>query len=154
MRKRLRKKKHLKEFTQWGFHLAVQMVGDYDQETALDMAEDGLGPLTRTRGWDYGGGLPRWLFVSEYRTYNQMTEEARDEFCRELAELPTVDHCLVSHLIDAWHGDVDGPDGCAPKVCTIRRPQPRSGPTLQGSLQRDAGACAAAGRRAQPGDKA
>jgi len=118
MRKRLRKKKRLGEFTEYGFYLGIWLHDESNHDKILDWwfkAQE-----LWHKKWCLGGGVPRWLFVCRWERNGTATEASRDAFCEELAQRPEVAYCRFSRLYDAnGHEDITDYDA----VCCYRKPE-------------------------------
>lgn len=105
MRKRLRKKKHLSEFQEFGFPLKIVMhdgIVERDEDTLYEMF-DALVALCRQYKWMVGGGIPDKLVVSERRA-RTMNASLQQDFCEKVSVLPGVRYCVDGPLVDSWHG--------------------------------------------------
>lgn len=106
MKKRLRKKKRLGEFTEYGFAVHFQL--DLPEEQAEDWL-DRLVEETQARGLELGGGIGypegEAHFVISCLGNGSVTPEERDSWLAWLQTLPEVNLHRATELIDVWHGD-------------------------------------------------
>lgn len=104
MKKRLRKKKHLGEFREYGFAIHVHF--DLEARTWIDVFDDFV-DLTDHYGWYTGGdidtekGVLRQI-VCEARFGSGVAEKQR-AYCEEVLALPAITRVEAWPVIDAWH---------------------------------------------------
>ena len=107
MKKRLRKKKRLAEFTELGFMVAIRFTDTFDNPE-IDAASwrvvtDCMEPI----GLSVGGGFES-LFVGRHR--KSCTEADRDHVRAYLLACPEVARFVVGPLVDAWYVNGDDMD--------------------------------------------
>ncbi len=107
MRKRLRKKKHLREFQELGFFLSFtfpERLSIQERETLLDgFIRDAI----EANGLQFGGGGPNNTcegFVALDKKRGSTTEKHRQAVAEWLEKQPQVVSCEVGPLVDAWYG--------------------------------------------------
>jgi uncharacterized protein YggL (DUF469 family) len=104
MRRRLRKKKHLGEFTELGFEVRADLTPDLDY-AGFDAFLDRLIDAVEARGLAFGGGgRPEDFegFVTQLRR-GSATEADREALTAFLAANSAVVRHAVGPLVDAWH---------------------------------------------------
>jgi uncharacterized protein YggL (DUF469 family) len=99
MRRRLRKKKRLGEFREFGFEVRLWLSPDADYETFWDRLIDAV--ETRRLGFGGGGGTDCQGFISRLGR-GSATDEDRDELGRFFAGDPVVVRHELGPLVDAW----------------------------------------------------
>jgi uncharacterized protein len=106
MRKRLRKKKHLGEFVEWGVPLAVRRRHDEDFDNFL---EDFLTQAIEANGLAFGGsGLgDRLTGIIELGRPADPVDAHLQQVRRWLDAREDVEQYLVGQFVDLWHGPFD-----------------------------------------------
>lgn len=102
MRKRLRKKQHLREFTEYGF--AVGFKFNFDDEKQRDSILDEFIEMIRSQELYFGGGGQEHEldgFVGAWS--GSVTEEQRAAVTQWLAKHPQISAYAAGPLIDAWN---------------------------------------------------
>lgn len=107
MRKRVRKKRRLGEFTEYGLLVGVSPVaslGSADREALLDQfIEEAIEKNDLSCG---GGGGPTWeFFVTSNARRASVTEPQRRSLEAWLDSNAAVGTFTLSAPIDAWHGE-------------------------------------------------
>lgn len=107
MKKRLRKKKRLGEFAEYGFAVHFQL--DLPEEKAEDWL-DRLIDATQGRDLELGGGIgypegEGHFVVARLGGNGSVTPEERESWLEWLQALPEVKMHRATELIDVWHGD-------------------------------------------------
>lgn len=115
MKKRLRKKKRLGEFVEYGFAVSCEfpMHDDATEEARLDA----LIALCEANYLGIGGAT-RGFFITAYhpprwgRTHGRWrnascTEEHRELIRQRLAEFGDLTNIKIGPLVDTWHGKVE-----------------------------------------------
>jgi uncharacterized protein YggL (DUF469 family) len=107
MRRRLRKKLRVGEFTQLGFtvkYRPAQCLETVALESLLDRFI-----LQAVEANDLhcggGGGPAEWDFFVCANGRRSSTDADREQVRRWLESQPDVTHAFVGQLVDAWHGD-------------------------------------------------
>jgi len=107
MRKRLRKKKRLREFAEYGFVLFVtpsHPLGSVQRDSFLDrFLQEAIERNDLLCGG--GGGDTMEFFVTASRRRVSVTEEQRRSVAAWLASAGDVSAYDVGPPVDAWHGD-------------------------------------------------
>ena len=115
MKKRLRKKKHLGEFAQYGFAVSCEfpMHDDATEEARLDALIDlceanHLGIGGATRGFFVTAHRPRrpWQTWGRWRDAS-CTEEHRELIRQQLVAFGDLTGIKIGPLVDVWHGEVE-----------------------------------------------
>lgn len=112
MKKRLRKKKHMGEFTEYGFYLRGTIVPIEDFEDSLEFV-DKLVEHISTMGLEFGGAIGKGtidLFVCRWEPPKgraTATEEDKQRLVASLLEWPEVLDLHASELVDVWNGAFD-----------------------------------------------
>lgn len=105
MKKRLRKKKRVGEFTQYGFEVRV-LFREGTSEREIDAFVDAWTDAVEARGLMYGGGTDERtmnVFVTR-AARGSATEEDRAALGRFLEASSVVLAPGVGELVDAWRG--------------------------------------------------
>ena len=104
MKKRIRKKLHVREFKEMGFSLRFRIASDVDDE-GLNVFLDAFLETIETQGLGFGGGgNHEWEGFITMMERGSTTEEHRAAVDRWLADhLQVVEH-EVGPLEDAWYG--------------------------------------------------
>ena len=106
MRKRLRKKRHLGEFQEFGFEVRIVWV-DHLTEKQEDDAIDSftLEAVEANRLYCGGGGRRgQWGVFATSAKRPGATEEQRRAVEHWLSQCPAVKEFKVGPLVDAWYG--------------------------------------------------
>jgi uncharacterized protein YggL (DUF469 family) len=108
LRKRLRKKKRLGEFREYGFHIRFLMPGTTAQQ--WDSLLDEWIDFIESQRLQFGGGFSEECegFV-ERNGRGSVTVEQRQAVSEWLANHPAVTEFRLSDPVDAWHGPFDPP---------------------------------------------
>jgi uncharacterized protein len=105
MKKRLRKKKHLKEFQELGFTAKYTARGDLSEEEKDDLLwaflEHAIEANNLLAGG--GGGNSVELFVTTAKIRGSVTEEQRMAVLEWLKGEPRIASFGVGRLMDAWY---------------------------------------------------
>ncbi len=113
MKKRLRKKLHVAEFTLFGFELCVIPASE-DPELRDELCR-GLMSLIDARHWECLGFSLDCLFLYEGKP-NQGLPAGKEAFLAEVSALPNVADVHAEPTVDAWkalNGECDDDDcGC------------------------------------------
>ncbi|WP_419779310.1 50S ribosome-binding protein YggL [Maridesulfovibrio sp.] len=112
MKKRLRKKKRVGEFREYGFWVGVRLAKQLDTD-AVDnfmdsfieeaIEENGLGILGGGKGHEFG-----WAVVA-FKSRESASEVQIEAVKQWLVNCSEVAEYAVSQLIDTRYGDFDGP---------------------------------------------
>ena len=104
MKKRIRKKLHLKEFQELGFNLEFDYVEVENEELFVAFLDSFLKEAIEGNGLECGGGghLHHDYFVVKYR--GSVSEEQRDAVKKWLEEHSAVKNIVLGELRDAWYG--------------------------------------------------
>jgi len=103
MKKRLRKKLHLVEFTKLGFKLRFEMsedLSDVERDLVLD---EFIAEIERLGLQVGGGGIREWNFFVSLAERGSATEEHRATILAWLESHPRINRPDVGSLVDAWH---------------------------------------------------
>lgn len=107
MKKRLRKKKRLGEFREFGFNVHFQYrMPEQDGEAFLDDCLDRLIAKIEEMDLGIGGGVTpegRAEFFVERLGRGTVTPEEREALVAWLQEQPDVESLAAGELVDAWH---------------------------------------------------
>ncbi len=104
MKKRLRKKKHLREFKEFGFDLNLK-TEDLKEDEYCDLFND-IALICEKYSLCFGGSANNGvvsIFVS-VENYKTKITEVKDDFLAEIRQLPQIIELKASDNIDAWHG--------------------------------------------------
>jgi len=99
MRRRLRKKKHLGEFREFGFQVKAELSSEADHEAFLDRLIDAV--EARQLGFGGGGKEDFQGFVTRLGR-GSASDADREVLGRFLAGDPAVLHHEIGPRIDAW----------------------------------------------------
>ena len=111
MKKRLRKKLHLKEFKELGFVLKLEY--DTEDSDKLDSILDQILAIVEDMDLDCGGVMDE-LVVSELKP-NSGLAERKDAFLERVSKIAGITKATAGELIDVWHtplGDDECDCGC------------------------------------------
>jgi uncharacterized protein YggL (DUF469 family) len=106
MKKRLRKKKHLGEFQEFGFEVSCRFNSELSDEQFEQFIDTFLQEAIESNGLSFGGGGDKqeWKgFVTLDRS-GSATEEHRINVSKWLESRPEVIYIKVDSLVDAWYG--------------------------------------------------
>lgn len=103
MKRRLRKKLHLKEFQTFGFEVNMKTNIDRLDGEGEDLFLDDLIYFIESVGLAMGGGLSGFYVISEKRHKN-VTEEDRMTVTKWLSNNDKVIEFEVCGLTDSWYG--------------------------------------------------
>ena len=104
MKKRLRKKKHLCEFKEFGFDLTLN-TQDLNVDEYCDLFDD-IASICEKYSLYFGGSVNNEavsIFVS-VENYKIKITEVKDDFLAEIRQLPQIIELKASDNIDAWYG--------------------------------------------------
>ena len=104
MKKRLRKKKHLREFKEFGFDLNLK-TEDLKEDEYCDLFND-ITLICEKYSLYFGGYANNGvvsIFVS-VENYKIKITEVKDDFLAEIRQLPQIIELKASDNIDAWYG--------------------------------------------------
>ncbi len=106
MKKRLRKKKHLGEFVEWGASVAIVIKHEEDFDRFLD---DFIEEAIEENGCYFGGGgkEDRLEGVIEMGKASDGPEEKLREVIGWLEAREDVERYAIGKMIDLWHGPFD-----------------------------------------------
>lgn len=99
MRRRLRKKKRLGEFREFGFEITAQLSPGADHEAFMDRLIDAV--EARQLGVGGGGSKDFQCFIARLGR-GSANDEDRDALGRFFAEDPAIVQHEIGPLIDAW----------------------------------------------------
>ena len=111
MKKRLRKKLHLKEFKELGF--VLKLAFDTEDSDKLDGILDQIFDVVEDMDLDCGGVMDE-LVVSELKP-NSGLAARKDEFLKRISNIQGITQATAGELIDVWHtplGDDECDCGC------------------------------------------
>lgn len=109
MKKRLRKKKRIGEFQEFGFKAGFRFSNELDAKTRNDLIDRFIEKAIEDNGLQFGGGgYFEWngfvtLNKAKGSTSSIHLEAVKQWFVQE----PEISEYYVSPLIDAWYGDFD-----------------------------------------------
>jgi len=104
MRKRLRKKRHLGEFREFGFQVRTVWADHLTQEQQDDAIDSFILQAIEANGlYCGGGGRGVWGVCARHGA----TEEQRRAVERWLSQCPAVKEFTLGPLVDAWYGPFD-----------------------------------------------
>jgi len=107
MKKRLRKKLHLKEFKELGFVLKLEF--NTEDSDKLDVILDQLLAIVEDMELDCGGILEE-LVISETKPNSGLVER-KAAFLDRVSKIEGITNVTAGELIDVWHSHLDD-DGC------------------------------------------
>ena len=100
MKKRLRKKLHLKEFKEIGFDFKICLPPISDTEEYIEMI-DNIYLIIEQHGFSAGGGCDGYMAVSSWRIN---AEEMKNKLHTALLNLPGVTSVEFGENTDSWYG--------------------------------------------------
>ena len=105
MKKRLRKKKHLGEFVEYGAPIAMSLSGDIDFDKFLDSFLDTI----EAAGCYFGGGgrKDRFSGIIELGRESNSPEEKLHEIKNWLNNNRSIEKYAIGSIIDLWYGSFD-----------------------------------------------
>jgi len=106
MKKRLRKKKHVREFTVWGAPIAIKRTTTTDFDSFLD---DFLEKAVEANGCYFGGGGKEdhlGGFIELGRT-SDLPESRLEKISEWLDERTDIEKHVTGKMTDAWYGPFD-----------------------------------------------
>lgn len=104
MKKRLRKKLHVREFKEMGFAVRFRIASDVDEAGLNNFIEAFLDEAIDTNGMGFGGGgNHEWEGFITMMERGSTTEEHRTIVESWLSAHPHVEEHEVGPLVDAWH---------------------------------------------------
>lgn len=110
MKKRLRKKKRVGEFQEFGFAAGFRFSNELDGKTRNDLIDRFIAQAIENNGLQFGGGGgdSEWVgFIALNKkrgsTSNNQREAVKQWFIQESEVL----EYYVNPMIDAWYGDFD-----------------------------------------------
>lgn len=104
MKKRLRKKLHLREFKEMGFLVRFRITSEADDDRLTTLLDDFL-EMIESAGMGFGGGgNHEWEGFVTRMERGSVTEEQRLQVDRWLGECSEITEHEVGPLEDAWHG--------------------------------------------------
>jgi uncharacterized protein YggL (DUF469 family) len=115
MKKRLRKKKHLGEFAEWGVPVAIARKRKDDFDSFLD---DFLAQAIEANDCYFGGGgkEDRLEGVIELGKASDRPEERLQKVLGWLAAREDVEKYASGKIIDIWHGPFDEIESIGDKI--------------------------------------
>jgi hypothetical protein len=104
MKKRLRKKRRLGEFREFGFSVSFQFAATTSAEER-DSLFDAFIAMIEALGLQFGGGgLNNWSGFVALDSRGTATELHRHAVRRWLENHSQIQEVVVGDLVDAWHG--------------------------------------------------
>ncbi len=105
MKKRLRKKKHLGEFTEYGVPIAMRLSDDIDFDNFLDSFLDAI----EATGCYFGGGgkKDRFSGIIELGRESNSPEEKLHEISNWIKKNRSIEKYAIGKIIDLWYGSFD-----------------------------------------------
>ena len=115
MRKRLRKKKHLGEFAEWGIPIAIRRNRKEDFDRFLD---DFIGQAVEGNDCYFGGGgnEDRLEGVIELGKKSNNPEDRMKKVIEWIEAREDVKKYAAGKLTDLWYGPFDGIDSIGEKI--------------------------------------
>lgn len=109
MNKRLRKKKRVGEFREFGFPVRFSFSSQLSTEERNSLLDDWIHCAIEANGLEFGGGGTSniWEGFVACDRRGSATEQHRQLVEEWLSKEPRVLQHDVGPLIDAWHGDAD-----------------------------------------------
>ena len=106
MRKRLRKKLHLKEFQELGFEITCSFVPNFSDADFDSFIDEFIDEAIERNGLQFGGGGDRkeWRGFVALDHRGMVTEAHRTKVSDWLASRTEITEYQVGNLVDAWHG--------------------------------------------------
>ena len=106
MKKRLRKKKYLGEFQEFGFRTSFDMDPDLTTEQRNALIDDFIKEAIEDNGLQFGGGGPanNWAGFVTLDSRGSATEKHRELVRAWLESRPEVGNIVIRELRDAYHG--------------------------------------------------
>lgn len=118
MKKRLRKKLRLGEFSELGFELRIRMAEGLDDEAHEDAIDQFIGEAIEAADLAIGGGYGEvWSFFVTRSSAGSVTEEQRAGVLAWLARDSRFAEVQASPLIDAWYETWDFEAGAVGPMC-------------------------------------
>jgi len=111
MKRRLRKKKHVGEFQEFGFHVGFEFEADLTDDQRNALLERFLREAIEANGLQFGGGGigNAWTGFTALNGRGSATEHHRQAVEAWMRKQDPIRSSYVGPLIDAWYGDFDGP---------------------------------------------
>jgi hypothetical protein len=106
MKKRLRKKRHLKEFQELGFEISCRLRDNLTEEEFDKFIDDFIEKAIESHDLIFGGGgdSKSWEgFICHDKRYQYPTEDDRKMIKDWLSSRNEVIDSSVSQLVDAWY---------------------------------------------------
>ena len=110
MKKRLRKKKRIGEFQEFGFKVGFRFSSTLTKNTRNDLLDRFIKEAIEDNGLQFGGGggETEWDgFVALDKTRGSASENHREAVEQWFIQEPEILEYYISTLIDAWYGDFD-----------------------------------------------
>ena len=104
MKKRLRKKRHLGEFAEYGFKLRFAMTDGLSTSDRNLILDDFIFEIERLGLQFGGGGVADWEGFAALDSCGSATDEHRSAILAWLKSHPNIEKPDVGPLVDAWHG--------------------------------------------------
>lgn len=100
MKKRLRKKLHIKEYAMYGFDFSAKAEG-MDNPDTFEKLTISIYELVEERDWLCGGTIED-MFICESKP-NMGIADKKEEFLEAVKKLPGIISVEASGMLDAWH---------------------------------------------------
>ncbi|HEX8428949.1 50S ribosome-binding protein YggL [Hymenobacter sp.] len=100
MKKRLRKKKHLCEFKQFGWYVEYELSERSEEEEFWDLMLDEIDSI----GLEVGGATTSFFTTPRKGASLEQTYEKRQQLHSWLQQQPGITGVTSSPLTDAWYG--------------------------------------------------
>lgn len=109
MKKRLRKKKRVAEFQEFGFQTGFRFSDELDMMTINDLIDRFIENAIENNGLQFGGGGKfQWNgFVTLDKARGSTLEHHREAVKQWYIQESQILEYYVTSMIDAWHGDFD-----------------------------------------------
>ena len=110
MNKRLRKKKRIGEFQEFGFEVGFRFSSKLDEETRNNLIDCFIEKAIEDNGLQFGGGggESEWIgFVTTEKPRGSTTTHHQEAVKQWLNQEIKILEYYVTSMIDSWHGDFD-----------------------------------------------
>ena len=104
MKKRLRKKRHIGEFAEYGFKLRFAMTDGLSTLDRNSILDDFIAEIERLGLQFGGGGVSDWEGFAALDSRGTATDEHRSAILAWLESHPNIEKPVVGPLVDSWHG--------------------------------------------------
>ncbi|WP_031483275.1 50S ribosome-binding protein YggL [Maridesulfovibrio frigidus] len=113
MKKRLRKKRRLGEFKEFGFSVGFRYSNELDRKAEDELIDRFIEKAIEDNGLGFGGGgcNPEWRgFVVAEKTRNSTSKHHQEAVEQWFIQDSEILEYYVTPMVDAWHGSYDDED--------------------------------------------